>query len=108
MENATDKQIKFMKQLGIDKPEQYSKGTARELIAAKVAETDDLKNGKVDAEVVTPGAPVRKENGTQKQIVRMNSITNAIALAKESQENYDRKAILLIADEFVRYVENGN
>jgi len=74
MTEATEKQIKFAKTLGITEPEQYSKETLRELIDKKVGKAESKPE---ETEKTQPQAFKREYHLTPEQ-VRTNALNSAI------------------------------
>ncbi len=114
-ENATEKQIEFMKKLGVSFTIPISKEAARELIRAKIEERDKVKNGVVKPEIVTPGYPkaieARKDgNGKEfhltEEAIRSNALRCAVEICKmngKSPGNDEFKALVKTNEEYIRH-----
>jgi len=109
-EQATEKQIKFAKHLGIQNPETFSKQTLREIIdnalgGAKKEEVPVVRPG--EAPKTQPEAPEREFHLSPEQ-VNTNALNCAINVHVNAKVAYSPEQIIDMAKIFKEYIENGN
>ncbi len=113
-EQATEKQIKYAKKLGIKAPWEYSKEDLRVKIQAVLDEQDKQENENEKVPVVIPGKPEKKaENGLKREFhlspeqVNTNALQLALewkkTLGEKEQESID---IFQAAKKFKNFIEN--
>lgn len=103
MEQATQKQIKFAENLGIEAPEKYDKAALRGLIDVKLKERDGFKPK--EQEKTQPEAPKsEKTYHLTPEQVRFNALDIAL---RRSPTTLDAEKLIEEAEKFRKYMEKS-